>query len=179
MTHRKLMQLICISFFFGDISRAFIKCTCHLNENIVLCLCLSLDLLAYPASIHLFLSHLFSLFVSPIYLPLTPLFFSSLQSFFTFSAFSLFLSTPSVPLSLSQSVCVMKQGRRENINRRRQWERDHGVRGKTERKGELEREKRGGKRGRNRPNSSEKASGRNWNWMQGATRGVSSDSPPI
>lgn len=108
MTCRKLMHLICI-LFFSDISRAFIKCTRHLNENVALRLCLSLDLLAYPPSIHLFLSHLFSLFVSLIYLPLL---FSSLESFFTFATHSLFLSD-SLPSSLCFSVCLRDETEEE------------------------------------------------------------------
>ena len=101
-----------LHFIFCDISKGFIKSTCHQNENIALCLCLAPDLLAYPPSIHLFLSHLFSLFVSLIYLPLCALFFSSLRSVFYLCFF------PSCSLSLfGLSVWWNRGGKRTLIDK--------------------------------------------------------------
>ena len=113
--------------FFWDISKGFIKFRCHLDENVVLCLCLSWDLPAHPPSIHLLSSLIYFLCLS--------LCFFFCFSLNTFTA--LFLSTS---LCLPQSVCVMKQRRRGNINRQRQLARHHGVRGKRKREKVTEEE---------------------------------------
>lgn len=87
----------CSCFFFWDISKGFIKFSCHLDENVVLCLCLSSPSF-YPSSL---LAHLLSLLVSLIYVPLSVVFFKYLYR-------SLCLHP-----SVSSSVCLCDETKAE------------------------------------------------------------------
>lgn len=94
LTCREMMHVL----FFWDISKGFIKFRCHLDENVVLCLCLSWDLPAHPPSIHLLSSLIYFLCLS--------------LCFFLFFFKYLYRSL-SLHLSVSSSVCLCDETKAE------------------------------------------------------------------